>query len=55
MKLAEQNDLNRRGEQEMLRGRTLNQNVHDFEAKLRATEETLAAIRRELDDLRFHN
>ena len=55
MKLAEKNDLARRADQEMARNRNLTNNLHDFEAKTRAAEETLGVTRRELDDYRFQN
>lgn len=55
LKLAEKNDLVRRSEQELARNRNLTTNLYDFEAKIRATEETLTVTRRDQDDLRFSN
>ena len=55
MKLAEKNDLARRNDQEVGRNRNLASNHHEFDAKSRGCEETLAVTRRELDDLKFSN
>lgn len=55
LKLAEKNDLARRSDQEMNRNRNMGNNLHDFDAKMRHTEEKLSMARRELDDLRFAN
>ena len=39
----------------MCKNRNLGNNLHDFEAKMRHTEEHLCVARRELDELRFAN
>ena len=53
MKMQEKAELVRRSEGELGRNRELSANLFDLEAKSRATDDQLAAYRREQDDLRF--
>ena len=53
MKMQEKAELVRRSETELGRNRELSTTLFDLEAKSRATEDQLAAGRREQDDLRF--
>ena len=53
MKMQEKAELVRRSEGELGRNRELSANLFDLEAKSRATDDQLAANRREQDDLRF--
>lgn len=53
MKMQEKAELVRRSEAELGRNRELSTTLFDLEAKSRATEDQLAAGRREQDDLRF--
>lgn len=53
MKMQEKAELVRRSEVELGRNRELSANLFDLEAKSRATDDQLAANRREQDDLRF--
>lgn len=51
--MQEKAELVRRSEMELGQNRELSATLYDLEAKNRASEDTLGAIRREQDDLRF--
>lgn len=53
LKMGEKSELVRRSEGELARNREFSANLYDLEAKGRAADDSLAAHRREQDDLRF--
>lgn len=55
MKLAEKKDLIRRSDHELQKNKSLTQNLYQFEAKTRATDEALINSHRELDEMRNAN
>ena len=55
MKLAEKENYRKRNDNEMHRQRDMTTTVYDYEAKIRAADESLTVARYEVDDLRFTN